>query len=164
MYGVLKLQVRGMVEEYEERNKHLSCQPASELRQRIIYRTLERLENFEAKPGQALFAAKVERMRMRKSLCLPALAQFQLLHQQVRRRRRRQVATERKDFDLTFHRSEKLPPIQPLAPVRRASESTVWSRYGVSIRSLMKARKKLEVQRSLESVSENENETHKQSR
>lgn len=137
------MQVRGMVEEYEERNKHLSCAPADELRQRFIYRTLDKLEHFEAKPGQDVFAAKVERMRMRKNLCLPALAQFHLLHQQVRRKRRRHVVAERKDFDLNFHRTEKLPPI---APAVRTTGSAIWSRYGVS-----RQRKKLEVQPSKES-------------
>ena len=140
-----------MVEEYEERNKHLSCAPANEVRQRAIYRTLDQLEHFEPKPGQAVYDAKVERMRLRKHLSLPALAQFKLLHQQVLRKRRHLVTAEQKrrhDFNLSFHRSEKLPPIAGVTREPKTTESGVWSRYGMSTREgLLRNRKKLETQK-----------------
>ena len=124
-----------MVEEYEERNKRLSCAPANEERQIEIFKTLEKLEHFEAKPGQADSEVKFEIMRMRKNLSLPALAQFKLLREQMLCKRRHLVSTEQKqrnDFDLNFYRSEKLPPIH-VAPEPKPTESGVWSRYGIKI-------------------------------
>lgn len=79
-----------MVREYTERNAIvLKCKPAHRRRQRLIHRTLHKLDHPTPQRGQTTLEAAEKRQRLRNGVMLPVLAKFTMLLNQKRTDKRK---------------------------------------------------------------------------